>query len=218
MHRVIGSMLRVLVVSLVLLAGATVWMSNIRQDMPSPAVATVLPQPLALPAVQLTNRYGREFSTDDLAEGFTLVFFGFTNCPDICPLTLQKLADTVAELRAKSPEVPRVLFVSVDADRDTPDQIRRYLANFSPDFEGVTGDPLALEPLTTALGVTVERHQHVGSETYSVTHNSTVYVIGPEAELLAVFSAPHDASVIASDFLLIRQLFLTQRMDLSAAP
>ncbi len=216
MTRVIGTMLRILVVALTLLAGATVWMSVLRQDLPAPTVATVLPEPLRLPAVQLTDQHGLDFSTADLVGTFSLMFFGFTNCPDICPITLATLANVEAELRAQGIEPPRIVFVSVDPDRDTPAQIERYLGNFSADFVGITGNQQALQPLLAALGVTVERHQLPGEEAYNVTHNSTVYLVGPQAEWLAIFSAPHDATVIATDYLRVRQRYLTQRTAVSA--
>lgn len=209
-------MLRILMVALILLAGATLWVSAVRQDLPAPAVATVLPEPLRLPAVQLTDQRGLDFSTAELVGTFSLMFFGFTNCPDICPITLQTLANVEAELRAKGLDTPRIVFVSVDPDRDTPAQIERYLGNFSANFVGITGSQQALQPLLAALGVTVERHQHPGEEAYNVIHNSTVYLIGPRAEWLAIFSAPHDATVIATDYLRIRQLYLTQRTAVSA--
>jgi protein SCO1/2 len=209
-------MLRILMVVLILLAGATLWVSAVRQDLPAPAVATVLPEPLRLPAVQLTDQRGLDFSTAELVGTFSLMFFGFTNCPDICPITLQTLANVEAELQAKGLDTPRIVFVSVDPDRDTPAQIERYLGNFSANFVGITGSQQALQPLLAALGVTVERHQHPGEEAYNVIHNSTVYLIGPRAEWLAIFSAPHDATVIATDYLRIRQLYLTQRTAVSA--
>lgn len=209
-------MLRILMVALLLLAGATLWVSAVRQDLPAPAVATVLPEPLSLPAVQLTDQRGLDFSTAELVGTFSLMFFGFTNCPDICPITLQTLANVEAELRAKGLDAPRIVFVSVDPDRDTPAQIERYLGNFSANFVGITGSQQALQPLLAALGVTVELHQHPGEEAYNVIHNSTVYLIGPRAEWLAIFSAPHDATVIATDYLRIRQLYLTQRTAVSA--
>jgi len=166
--------------------------------------------------VQLTDQRGLDFSTAELVGTFSLMFFGFTNCPDICPITLQTLANVEAELRAKGLDTPRIVFVSVDPDRDTPAQIERYLGNFSANFVGITGSQQALQPLLAALGVTVERHQHPGEEAYNVIHNSTVYLIGPRAEWLAIFSAPHDATVIATDYLRIRQLYLTQRTAVSA--
>ncbi len=207
----IGTNLRILVAALVLLAAATVWLVSSRQDLPAPAVATVLPEPRPLPAVRLTDQRGVGFSTSDLEGSFSLMFFGFTHCPDICPITLQTLANVDAELRARGIEPPRVVFVSVDPERDTPAQIERYLGNFHSSFVGLTGSQHALQPLLTALGVTVERHQHPGEAFYTVTHNSTVYLIGPQAEWLAIFSAPHDASVIAIDYDRVRQHYLTQR-------
>ena len=211
MTRVSGTELRVLVIALVLLAGVAVWVSASRQSLPAPAIATVLPEPLALPAVQLTDQRGLDFSTSELTGDFSLLFFGFTNCPDICPITLQTLANVDAELRARGSEPPRLVFVSVDPERDTPAQIERYLGNFNANFVGLTGSQLVLQPLLAALGVTVQRHQLPNQEFYNVTHNSTVYLVGPQAEWLAIFSAPHDASVIATDYLRVRQLYLTQR-------
>ncbi len=108
MARVNGAKRTVLMVALVLLAGATVWLAANRQNLPAPAVATVLPEPLALPAVQLTDQHGLDFSTADLQGTFSLLFFGFTHCPDICPITLQTLANVDAELRAKGLQPPRV--------------------------------------------------------------------------------------------------------------
>ncbi len=210
-------MLRILVVALVLLAGATVWVSSIRQNLPAPAVATLLPEPLSLPAVQLTDQHGLDFSTRELEGAFSLMFFGFTHCPDICPITLQTLASVEAQLRAKGLDTPRVVFVSVDPDRDTPAQIKRYLENFNSGFVGITGSQRALQPLIAALGVTVQRHDYPGETAYNVTHNSTVYLIGPQAELVALFSAPHDAAVIATDYLRVRRLYQTQRTAASAS-
>ncbi len=217
MTRVSGTKLRVLVIALVLLAGAAVWVSASRQSLPAPAIATVLPEPLALPAVQLTDQRGLDFPTSELTGDFSLLFFGFTNCPDICPITLQTLANVDAELRARGSEPPRLVFVSVDPERDTPAQIERYLGNFNANFVGLTGSQLALQPLLAALGVTVQRHQLPNQEFYNVTHNSTVYLVGPQAEWLAIFSAPHDASVIATDYLRVRQLYLTQRRAVAAS-
>ena len=210
-------MLRVLIVSLVLLAGATVWMSNLRQNLPEPQVATILPDLLELPGVSLVDAQEQPFTTADLEDRFTLVFFGFTHCPDICPLTLQTLATANDNLRERGVELPDVLFVSVDPERDSPQRIRRYLDNFDPAFEGVTGADEAITALTAQLGVVVQRHQHDGAEAYNVTHNSTIFVVGYDAEVVAIFSAPHDARVIASDFLLVRQRYLSTRSESAAS-
>jgi protein SCO1/2 len=200
-----------LIVALVLLAGAMVWVNRIERS--GPHVATVLPTPPALPAVALIDQSGHPYATGDLEGRFSLMFFGFTHCPDVCPITLQVLAETRAALAET--EAPQVLFVSVDPRRDTPERIAAYLASFDPAFRGVTAELEALDPLLKQLGVLVQTHGS-GDGTYTVTHNSTVYLIGPRAELLAVFSGPHEAQAIADDYRRIRQQYL--RRTASDAP
>lgn len=198
-------MLRVLVVGLVVLVAAMFLLP--RPSRSPPATATVLEQPLALPTVDLIDAAGKPASLDTFRGHYSLLFFGFTNCPDVCPITLKILADTRAELVARAPNaVPQVVFVSVDPARDTPEKIAAYLQNFDPAFLGLTADDAKLSPLIKALGVSVEKHNH-GGESYTVVHNSTVYVVGPDAGLIAVSSGPHIPATLASDFLKIRQRY-----------
>jgi protein SCO1 len=201
----IGGLLRVLVVALVVLVAAMFLVP--RGDRSPLAAATWLPETLPLPSVELVDESGKEADLDVFRGRFTLLFFGFTNCPDVCPLTLKVLADARADLLKRAPRaVPQVVFVSVDPDRDTPDRIGAYLGNFDAEFLGVTASDERLAPLLKTLGVTVEKHQH-GGEQYTVVHNSTVYFIGPSAELIAVASGPHDPATIAADYLKIRQRY-----------
>jgi protein SCO1/2 len=197
-------MLRVLVVGLVLLVAAMFMMPRA----PAPtSVATVLPEPRALPDVDLVDSHGARFDLGALHGRFTLLYFGFTQCPDVCPLTLKALADASAKLKELAPQaVPQVVFVSVDPERDTPAAIAQYLGHFDASFIGATGSDARLAPLVAALGVTVEKHHHDASH-YNVTHNDTVYVIGPNAELVAVASGPHDPATLASDYMKIRQRY-----------
>ena len=184
---------------------------------PPPVAATLLEPPLTLPEVSLFDKAGAEFTREQLNDRFNLLFFGFTHCPDICPLTLAVLARMGAEWRTPHIDVPQVVFVSVDPARDDPDRIDTYLGHFDPAFKGVTGPRHAMDPWLKALGVAVHVDPHADGEPYTVTHNSTVYVVGPGAELIAVFSPPHDAEVIAADFLRIRDHYLrTQTADPSA--
>jgi protein SCO1 len=196
-------MLRVLVVGLVVLVAAMFLLP--RPSSSPPTTATLLPEPRALPPVELVDAAGRPAGLETFRGRYSLLFFGFTNCPDVCPLTLKVLADARAELAARAPNaVPQVVFVSVDPGRDTPEKIAAYLGNFDTSFVGVTAEDARLAPLLSALGVTVEKHRH-GGESYNVVHNSTVYVIGPAAEWIAVSSGPHAAATIAADFLKVRQ-------------
>jgi protein SCO1/2 len=201
----LGGMLRVLVVALVVLVAAVFLVP--RGDRSPLAAATWLPDALALPAVELVDETGKAQDLGAFRGRFSLLFFGFTNCPDVCPLTLKVLADARAELLKRAPRaVPQVVFVSVDPSRDTPSRIASYLDNFDPEFLGMTASDERLAPLLKSLGVTVEKHAH-GGEQYTVVHNPTVYFIGPDAHLIAVASGTHDAATIAADYLKIRQRY-----------
>ncbi len=207
---VVGKVTRTVSVTLLIAAALAVSMAMLfallgRDRTPAPEVATVLTPPLALPDATLVDHAGNTFTMADLDGRFSLMFFGFTYCPDICPLTLQVLARARDEVATLAPElVPDVVFVSVDPYRDTPQRIREYLSNFDTDFTGITGSDEALAPLLGALGVTVHKNERDG-EWYNVVHNGTVYVIGPDADLVALFSrSSHDAAAIATDFVRIR--------------
>jgi protein SCO1 len=197
-------MLRILVVALVVLVAAMFLLPRGQRGEP-PQTATVLPEPRPLADVELIDTSGRTAHLHDFKGDFTLLFFGFTNCPDVCPITLSLLAQVRADIAARAPRfTPRVLFVSVDPNRDTPQRIAAYLSGFDPEFIGVTAADDELNPLLAALGVAVERHDHGGAN-YNVVHNSAIYVLDQNAEWIAVSTGPHDPKVVASDFLRIRQ-------------
>lgn len=196
-------MLRVLVVGLVVLVAAIMWRPSANR-VAAPSVATVLPASRELPDVPFVDQHGRAFHLASVQGNFTWLFFGFTNCPDICPLTLKTLADARAAIAARAPaSTPKVVFVSVDSNRDTPERITEYLSHFDPEFIGVTASDADLAPLLKTLGVTVEKHDH-GGGSYTVVHNSTLYVLGPRAEWIALSSGPQDAAKLAADYPLIR--------------
>jgi protein SCO1/2 len=197
-------MLRILVVALVVLVAAMFLLPRAQRGEP-PQTATVLPEARALPDVRFVDKSGGVARLSDFKGDFTLLFFGFTHCPDVCPLTLSLLAEVRADLASRAPRLaPRVLFVSVDPNRDTPERIKAYLNGFDPEFAGVTAADAELEPLLTTLGVAVEKHVH-GGENYNVVHNSAIYVLDANAQWIAVSTAPHDPKVIASDYLRIRR-------------
>jgi protein SCO1/2 len=196
--------LRVVVVALVVLVAAMFLLPRAQRGAP-PEDATELPEPRPLADVAFVDKTGRTVHFDDFKGDFTLLFFGFTNCPDVCPLTLSLLAQVRADIASRAPQLtPRVLFVSVDPNRDTPERIAAYLNGFDPEFAGVTASDAALAPLLAMLGVAVEKHEH-GGENYNVVHNSAIYVLDRNAQWIAVATGPHDPKVLAADFLRLRQ-------------
>ncbi len=196
----LSGLLRVLVVGLVLLVAAVFMLPRPGGPVPRPDVATVIEEPRPLPAFELTDTAGRPFTKARLEGGMHLLFFGFTNCPDVCPLTLQSLAQVRPELeRRYGDAAPGVVFVSVDPKRDTPEQIASYLGSFDSGFTGATGTDAALAPLLETLGVAV-RKQELEGESYNVTHSGHVFVIGPEGEWRAVFRPSTAPETIVADY------------------
>lgn len=160
------------------------------------AAATVIPEPLSLPRFELS---GVDGPVDNAVfdNHWTVVFFGFSNCPDICPTTLAMLASARETARQSVPNMA-VLFISVDPERDGPTDADRYARFFDASFAGVTGDDAALRTLTEPLGVLYIRVP-LDEDGYTVDHTSSLLLINPNGELSAVFSAPHDSAAIAAD-------------------
>ncbi len=168
---------------------------------PTTEHATVLDTPRTLPAFSLVANDGGVLDAERLKGNWTLVFFGFTHCPDICPTTLATVARAIDSL--PSGQRPQVLLVSVDPERDTPDKLDTYLAYFDPAFLGATGGLPAIEAFATSVGA-VFMHTPNEAGGYTVDHSAALFLLDPQARLAAVFSAPHTASVIGSDLAVIR--------------
>jgi protein SCO1/2 len=163
--------------------------------------ATLFDAGRPLPAPALVDHLGRDFGLDRLRGRWTLLFFGFTHCPDVCPLTLATLAEARRLLAGLPPPAqPAVAFVSVDPRRDTAAALSRYVSHFDPEFTGVTGAAAAIESFTRALGVAVVMGAPAEDGSYTVDHTAAIFLVSPAAELTAVFGAPHEAAVIAEDY------------------
>ena len=156
-----------------------------------PQSAFIIPIPGELPEFSLVDQTGALVNTDTFRGQWDLVFFGFTNCPDICPTTLQTLANVRRELiEAGSESLPRIVLVSVDPERDTPEILGQYVDYFGDDNLAVTGDLEELSKLTKTLGIYFEKVPGEDGN-YSVDHSAAVLVIDPNGEFSALFSAPH---------------------------
>ena len=165
--------------------------------------ATPIQNPRPLAPFSLIDHRGAPFTERALVGHWTLLSFGYTHCPDICPTTLQMLAQVEERLRsAGQAPVPRVVFVSVDPERDTQERLAGYVPYFSPRFTGVAGTPEALTALTGQLGVIFEKADD-GQGGYLVNHSASIVLVDPQGRFRALFSVPHDAERIAEDFRLI---------------
>lgn len=188
-------------VLLLVLGLATACRSGSDDAAREPLHATVLPEPLPLPAFALYDEQNRAFTRERLLGTTTLLFFGFTHCPDICPATLQQLALARKQLLEQGPAstpLPQILLISVDPERDTPAKLKDYVSHFGEGVLAATGSPESITELTSALGVWFGKEPQ-GDDGYTVGHSSAVLVIGEDATFRAVFSAPHKTEYFVHD-------------------
>jgi protein SCO1/2 len=164
----------------------------------SGAITTLTP-PLELPAFSLETAGQTPITRDSLKGQWTLISLGFTSCPDICPNTLALLSRAVSQLRTPTGDV-QVLFVSVDPERDTPQKLETYSKHFGEFVLGATGSHEQLLALTKPLGLFYEQ-DNAGADPsqYNVQHSTTVLLVGPDAEVVALIrSGEVEASEIAA--------------------
>jgi protein SCO1/2 len=165
------------------------------------ATGTLLDPRRDLPDFSLTDEHGTRFTRADLTGHWSMLYFGYTNCPDLCPATLSTLAAMEKRLRdAGDRSRPRVIFVSVDARRDTPAQLAKYVPYFDPEFLGVTAATQpAIEAVARGFGVAVDIHPEAGGG-YSVDHSGALLVIDPAGRLAAILTGPFTAASLEVDF------------------
>jgi protein SCO1/2 len=155
----------------------------------------------ALPDFSLIDTRGQTFGLAQLRGHWSMMFFGYTNCPDFCPTTLTTLAALEKRLRAgAAPVRPQVIFMSVDAARDTPQQLAKYVPYFDPEFIGLTAASQSdLEAVAARLGVSVIITPH-SDGTYTVDHTGAIFVLNPQGKLAAVLTGPFAVADLESDF------------------
>lgn len=137
----------------------------------------------------LVDHHGKPFDPERLKGQWSLVFFGFTFCPDICPTTMAFLNDFMASLEGTEAQDTQVVMVSVDPARDTVEKLASYVPYFNPDFIGVTGEFLEIHRFATALNTPFRKVMGEG-DNYQVDHSANVVLINPKGHYHGFFKAP----------------------------
>jgi len=160
---------------------------------------TLLPQPRPVAEFALTGDDGKPFTRAGLLGRWTVVFVGYTHCPDVCPTTLSQLKAAKAGL---GPDAARlaVLFMSVDPERDAPDHLGRYVRYFDKDFRAVTGPADALTALGRQLGFVFVKNPAAEGEGYGIDHSAELILVDPKARLAGYLTPPFRAEALAADF------------------
>lgn len=188
---------RWLLLAAALCAGlAGFWLARqLDRGAPQLASGTWLPRSRTVSEFQLTDSSGRSFTRRDLEGAPTLVFFGFTHCPDVCPTTLVKLAQV---RRRAAVAGLRVLFISVDPQRDSPPVLGVYVHAFDPQFQGATGDAHTIARLAASFGVAVSRVELPGGD-YTMDHSAVVFLLDTSARIVAIFTPPFEVPALSAD-------------------
>ena len=162
---------------------------------PSLEAGTSLPAPRVLAPFNLLDTQGAPASERTLRGHPTLVFFGFTHCPDVCPTTLALL--TSVQKQAAIPRL-KIALISVDPERDTPQQLGQYISSFGGDLIGLTGSAPEIVKATKSFGVAASRVDLPGGD-YTMDHSATVFVLDSGARIVAVFTPPLSAAALTRD-------------------
>lgn len=194
------------IISILLLAAVIVFRLLPGKEIPAELQAVMRPLPVTLQPFELTDQSGKPFTLSQLEGKRTLLFFGYMSCPDICPTTLTTLAQMVKKLDANANADLQVIFVSVDPARDQPEKMAKYLNYFNPNFIGLSADKETIDKFTRqfAAGYMLEDKKDDGS--YLVAHTSSIFLIDPEARLIASFSPPHQLDTLVSQYRLIKEI------------
>lgn len=148
----------------------------------------------------LTDENGDPANAGDYAGApLTLVFFGYTNCPDICPMTLAHISSTLAGLDASVRDKVKVLFVSVDPKRDTPARLQAYTAHFGPQFIGLTGTQKQLTKFTKAMRITYGYGEPDANGFYLVSHSSAIFVFDNNQHVRLLFNQDETVDEMTAD-------------------
>ena len=159
----------------------------------------LLPQPRPIADFTLTDQDGKPFDRARLLGHWSLVFVGYTRCPDVCPSTL-------AVLKALEPRLGSavgMVFVSVDPQRDTTERLKQYVNYFSPNLVGATGAPEQLEKLCASLGVAWVKVPGKTADDYAIDHSAALVLVNADAQVAGYFQPPYKVNALADDLALV---------------
>lgn len=186
--------------------GIGIWLGQVVTDtvtQPPLEISGILfDEPKEIDDFTLIHHTGEPMHREQFQGKWTFLYFGFTYCPDVCPMALAELSQVQQQLSQQGlDEDNAYMLVSVDPQRDTPERLGEYTAYFNKKFQGATGTPEELAKLAKQFGVVYMRAPGQEDETnYTIDHSSTVILVNPDGYLQAVFTPPHKPETMAADF------------------
>lgn len=168
---------------------------------------TYLENPRTINQFSLTGTDQKTFDNSSLQGQWTLLFFGFTNCGYLCPTTLAEVSKMYRILEAQGvKDLPRVVMISIDPDRDSQEKLGHYMTSFHPDFYGARGEEVSVKAMTREMGIAYTKiidKNSIDPQNYDVQHSGALMLFNPQGELNAFFTTPHHADLLAKDYILL---------------
>jgi protein SCO1/2 len=175
---------------------------NRPKELPELNKTIVLPTPKSITAEGLTDHLGQAFGIEQLSGKWSVLFFGFTNCPDICPTTMQTLKLVKSQLESAGVwNNYQVVMVSVDPQRDTTERLASYVPHFDSEFIGISGSVADTEIFAMQLGILFVKRDSASGIGYDVDHSASMVLINPQGQYAGVITAPHQADTISEDLI-----------------
>lgn len=150
----------------------------------------------------LTGKDGKPVRYADFAGKYRVVYFGYTFCPDVCPLDVQHLMQGYHAFARTSPELAAKvvpMFITVDPARDTPENVGKFAANFGPELIGLTGTPQQIAAVAKSFAVYYQKREGSSPDAYLMDHSRAAYLMGPDGKPLALLPAEKDGPAVAAD-------------------
>ncbi len=178
------------------------------ESLPDDIKDLLVKEPVPVKPFELVDHEKKPFNVERLKGAWTLMFFGYTHCPDVCPTTLTELDNAASRLNKLNTQYgkPQYVFVSVDPQRDTPELLADYISYFGAKFIAVTGEHEQLKKLANPLGIRYEVGIGFNKE-YIVNHGSAMLLIDPQGRYYARFNAPHYAEEIVANFKSLKKYY-----------
>jgi protein SCO1/2 len=171
-------------------------------DLPEFKKIILLPTTKPLVDVNFTDHSGKKFGIEQFKGKWSVLFFGFTNCPDICPTTMQTLKQVKADLnQAGVWHNYQVIMVSVDPERDTTERLATYVPYFDPEFIGISGPLESTVSFAKNVGILFFKGKDTTNGGYDVDHGAAIILVNPEGQYAGVITAPHIQSTISQDLI-----------------
>ena len=187
---------------------SAIYLSPSQIEIPAELSAVIRSHPVQLKPFSLSNQHNQAFTLEHLKNKQSLVFFGYTSCPDICPGTLSTLNILTRILGDKQAATDlQIIFVSVDPQRDTSAKLADYVNYFNRSFIALTGTQAEIDKYARQFGAAYFIEEGASTENYLIGHASSIFLVNQQAKLIAAFSPPHDAQRMADQYINIYNLF-----------